>query len=63
MYTQQRRVMSKSELKMEIESIIMDMVPGSESRGPDVRMLSKASSVIDNVMAAVEMYLHGHNKV
>jgi hypothetical protein len=57
MFVQQRRSMTKSELKGEIESIIMDMVPGSEAKGPDPHMLSKASSVIDHVMAAVELYL------
>ena len=56
MYSQQRRVMSREELRDEVEDRLSRMVPGDSRRGPDLSTIRKASEVLDEIMALVDAY-------
>lgn len=52
----QRRVLTKAQLQVEIEQILSDFVPGDSRRGPDLSILRKANTALAEIMAAIELY-------
>lgn len=56
MAAQQRPVMSRSDLKRELELILVEGVRGGP-QGPDLTMLRKASTSVDRIMALVDRYV------
>lgn len=53
---QQRPVMSRTELRSEIENAVSDLVPGTLHSGPNLSILSKAAFTVDEIMAAIDKY-------
>lgn len=52
----QTRSMTRSTLRAEIESKVSNMVPSDRSGGPNISMLQKADSLVDEIMALVDRY-------
>lgn len=52
----QSRSMTRTALRAEIESRVSDMVPGDRGGGPNLSMLKKADSLVDEIMALVDRY-------
>lgn len=54
-FVQQRAKMTKAELREELDSILVEFVPGNED-GPSLTMLRKASIALDRIMRVIEAY-------
>lgn len=52
----QRRVLSRAELKKEIELRLARLVPGNMRTGPNDSALMKASNYLEEIMALVDSY-------
>lgn len=52
----QRRTITKAELRSEIEQIISRMIPGNSRLGPDESSLRKASYAIEEILTIVDLY-------
>lgn len=52
----QNRVMSRSQLRAELEDRLSKMVPTDRRGGPDLSMLQKADALLDEIMALVDSY-------
>lgn len=52
---QQRPVISRSELRQQIELILMESVPGTAD-GPNLSMLRKANTTADRIMRLIDSY-------
>lgn len=51
----QRPVISRSELRQQIELILMESVPGT-AEGPNLTMLRKANTTADRIMRLIDSY-------
>lgn len=52
----QSRVMSRAQFRTELEDRLSRMVPTDRRGGPDLSMLQKANSLLDEIMGLVDAY-------
>ena len=52
----QGRLMTRAQLRAELEDRLSKMVPTDRRGGPDLSMLQKADSLLDEIMALVDAY-------
>jgi len=48
--------MSREELRVEIESLLIHLVPGDQRRGPDPSSLLRLQRAVDRIMGLIDRY-------
>ena len=59
MYPQQGPVLTREELRLAIDELLVGLVPERRSSGPDVALLTLAETVGDQLMSLIERYMAG----